>query len=149
MLTTPVSGASGGIAIGQADVSGSPESAVYPAYNDNNTYFRLNSGSGGVSVSAAFLAGLYVSNRSGTTVSGYQWGLGIGSGSPVTATETASALINANVAILARKLTDGTVSLGYAGQVAMASIGASLTTTQANDLATAVCSYLAAVHGSC
>jgi hypothetical protein len=109
------------------------ESQIYPKYTaDGNFYGRVNDGAAGAFGSGhANASGHFLANRSSSSaLQGYRNGSAIGSG----VTQSSSPPLNLNFWIL--RVLSQNASTAY--QVAVASIGGSLTSTEAGNLYTAL-----------
>jgi hypothetical protein len=127
--TNTVSSASGGCLFGVSDSSVTANLVtIIPMFADGNAYMDANFSAiapAGVAVTDSM--GHHIANRSSSsTTQGYKNGIDIG-----VPTQTVGTLPNANLSILGDNDTTSGRRAGSACQVAMTSIGASLTATDA------------------
>ncbi len=136
---TNTASVNGGACIGVDD--GVTSNGIYDTYIDGNCYFRCNdapqSGAAGVPPS---MTGHFIANRTGASASqGYRNGALFASPN-----QTSGALVASFMAVLAQNSSGG-VALGTPQQIAMASLGAGLTGTDATNLYNRLRTYMTAV----
>lgn len=130
-------GGSSGIIIGAQNAG--VQATVFPRYSDGNSYYRMN-GSGISGISNSDGTGHYLANRSSSSaVQGYKNG-----SSALSASDTSVAVFNSNIYVLAQNDTS-TPATGFGGQVPMASIGSSLSSTDATNFYNRLRTYMTAV----
>jgi hypothetical protein len=133
----------GGCCIGAFGGGGGTESDIFPKYSDGKAYFRINDAAPQTSgVTNANSTGHYIATRSSSgSQNGYINAVDQGI-SPITSGLPPSL----NIIILAGNLpTDPTAINGGGYQVCMASIGASLNSTQTTDFYNLLRAYMTAV----
>ncbi len=123
--------------------SSASEADLFQRYSDGNSYFRMNStAAGGASVANATAKGYYIANRSSSTaVQGYKNGSSVATNN----SSTSSNVLNYPFPILAIRHLDISSTEGNVSQLAMASIGSSLSSTNASDSQTRFQTYMTAV----
>lgn len=116
---------------------GGPGTNIYPLLTDGNAYYRCNDNNEAGGLSSTGSTGLFLANRSGATArEGYRNGV---SGGAIGAVAS-KAVLNFNFALL-----QGGTGAFSTDQIAMASIGSTLSATQALAFYNAVNTYLQAV----
>jgi hypothetical protein len=137
-LRSAVAGSgSSGLIIG-AQNSG-VQTNIFPRYNDGNQLFRVN-GSATAGVANADGTGHYLANRSASNaVQGYKNGSSV-----LTNSDASVAVFNSNIYVLAQNDT-ATPATGFGGQVPMASIGSSLSSTDATNFYNRLRTYMTTV----
>jgi hypothetical protein len=119
--------------------SGSYNTDIFPLFTDGKAYFFCNDNGGGISVANANGTGHYLANRSGSSATqGYKNGSSIVTGSP-----GSLAPINSNMTTISQH--SGAGHLGAGNQMAMASIGSSLSSTDATNFYNRLRTYMTAV----
>lgn len=130
---------SGTAILGCFDSANGTNTDIYPQYSDNNAYGRINSGAiAGVSVADSL--GHYISNRpDSTTAISYK------DGSSILSNGSAAATTLSTRSILILSLNSNGTVAGSPRQVAMASIGAGLTGTDATNFYNRLRTFMTAV----
>lgn len=124
--TNAASSASGGTIIGNSTSSGnSNSSSILPKYSDGNAYFRINDGTSSAGFVNANSTGQYIANRSGASATqGYRNASLVGSPNAAAGT-----LANKTIGILVDNDTVSGPFFGGAFEIAAASAGGSLSST--------------------
>jgi hypothetical protein len=147
-LTNAASSAAGGAIIGNNSVGTSIPSSIIARYQDDNAYAALNDDlpSGGVTSAVNVdSTGYYLISRTASNLETlYRNGTSIATGG-----RSSAALTSAQISILARGLPNGSVEFGSALRIAIASIGAGLSSGDDTALYTRGCTFLTTVRGSC
>jgi hypothetical protein len=116
------------------------ETEIFPRYNDGNAYFRIN-GSAISGVTNASPVGHFIANRSSSTaVQGYKNGSSV-----LTATDNSHAPLNHNFPVCAQYHYDSSTLVISTHQIAMASMGSSLNSTDVTNLYNRLRTYMTAV----
>lgn len=125
------------------DTTGSTRTNIFPKFNDNKQYYRINDQSAAsVGITVSDPRGLILANRSGASAQqGYLNAVDQG-----VVAVTSSAPSNFNVTFLAAN-TSGTISFGDSHEHMAASIGGSLTAAEVLVFYGALRAYLIAVAG--
>ena len=136
-----VTQSTGGCSMGYRDGTTKLATHIFAAFSDGNGYFRINdstpSGSGGA---LANVSGHYIANRSGASASqAYRNGSLFASPN-----DTSGAVQNLKFFLTCMN-GDGTPFVGNSNQLTMASIGGSLTGTDASNFYTRLRTYMTAV----
>lgn len=145
-LTNAASGAAGGVIVGNNSGGTSIQSNIVAKYQDGNAYAAINTdlAAGNATVANADSTGYYMISRTASNLQTlYRNGTSID-----TDASASSALASVPIYILARGLPGGS-EFGSALRIAIASVGAGLSSGDDTALYTRGCTFLTAVHGSC
>jgi len=125
-----------------AQTGGGATTQIYPKFTDNNAYFRINDAGSLAGVANSNSSGHYISNRStSSAVQGYRNGSSILS----SGADTSNGVPNVSFTTIGFHTDSFPFVFGSAYQCAMASIGSSLSGTDATNFYNRLRTYMTAI----